>query len=454
MEPEREINRLSQPNSKSANRFSLRNPDNFIFVIILFALIERIIMFFFLGSGATNDSDDVAYIKSGIEFAKTGTITIWSTYPTATIMPGMPFVTGLFSKIFGEGEAYINSVRICWILMGCGTILFFYKCCCFFTKKWIAVIASASFLMLNWAWSDNTFLTEPPYLFFYMINFHYMLKMGEETSANRANAFGYALSFFAALMFRANILVMPVVCAVYLFAVKKKKASDYLYHLAILAITLVLFIVPWSVRNYKLFGEFIPITSGTANPMLLGTYQGSNAPKDDELDYEKNVYAVIREKYPEYYNADGTIKDDVIPEVVSTKIDKLKAEYRLKEWFKRDKFNLIWSYLVSKPVSVLNWVWFWIPSKTIYITLRTLSEINLAVCVLTIFVSVKTRKKAKQVIFLSILYLFNIYTLAFSFASERYAAMSVPLRYFIAAIGIEFLAEILAKRKEKKDVSI
>ena len=453
MKSERKHCRLSPPNSISANGFSLRNPDNFIFAIIFTALIERIIMFFFIGSGATNDSDDVAYIKSGIEFAKTGTITIWSTYPTATIMPGMPVITGLFSKIFGEGDAYINSVRICWILMGCGTILFFYKCCCFFTGKWIAVLASASFLMLNWAWSDNTFLTEPPYLFFYMINFNYMLKMGEEKDVNHANAFGYALSFFAALMFRANILVMPGVCTVYLLVVKKKKASAYLYHFAILAITLILFIVPWSVRNYKLFGEFIPITSGTANPMLLGTYQGSNAPKDEELDYETNVYAVIREKYPEYYNADGTIKDDVIPEVVSTKIDKLKAEYRLKEWFKRDKFNLIWSYLVSKPVSVLNWVWFWIPSKTIYITLRTLSEINLAVCVFTIFISVKTRKKAKLVIFLSILYLFNIYTLAFSFASERYAAMSVPLRYFIAAIGIEFFAEMLEKRKREKAIS-
>lgn len=66
------------------------DPDFLIKIIVFAAFIERIIMFFYLGSGAINNSDDIAYIQSGIEFARTGTITIWSIYPTAIIMPGMP----------------------------------------------------------------------------------------------------------------------------------------------------------------------------------------------------------------------------------------------------------------------------------------------------------------------------------------------------------------------------
>lgn len=433
-------------------RLSISEPDNFIYIVILAAFIERMIMFFFLGSGATNNSDDIAYIRSGIEFARTGTITVWSSYPTASIMPGMPVVTGIFARIFGAQDIYIyiDSVRICWILFGCGTVYVFYKCCCFFTRKWIAVFASCGFLLLNWAWSDNTFLTEPPYLFFWMLNFYFMLAMGKQPdgASMRTYAFGYALSFFAALMFRANILIMPFFCALYLY-LNGKKLSAYLFHFKVLLLTLLLFVVPWSIRNYRLFDEFIPLTSGSANPLLLGTYQGSAAPKDEELDYETNVYSVIREKYPEYFTADGQLKADVIPETVNGKIDKLKAEYRLREWFRRDWKNLVWSYLVSKPVSMLNWVWFWIPSKPVYLALRAVSILNLIACIITAAAALITGRKRTSVLFLSALYIFNIYTFAFSFASERYAAMSVPLRYFIAAIGIEILAELISEKRRK-----
>ena len=205
-------------------RFCLKNPDDFILIVVLATFIERIIMFLYLGSGAINDSDDIGYIQSGIEFARTGTITMWSSTPTAMVMPGMPFLTGIISKCFGEGNLYIDAVRIFWIIFGSATVYVFYKCCCFFTGKWIAVIDSCSFLLLNWAWSDNTVLTEPPYLFFYMLNFYFMLAMGEQPEGvNRKNAFDYALSLLAALMFRANILVMPAFCAFYLLVIKKKK---------------------------------------------------------------------------------------------------------------------------------------------------------------------------------------------------------------------------------------
>lgn len=98
-------------------RLSISEPDNFIYIVILAAFIERMIMFFFLGSGATNDSDDIAYIRSGIEFARTGTITVWSSYPTASIMPGMPVVTGIFARIFGAGAHDIYIYRFCAYLL-------------------------------------------------------------------------------------------------------------------------------------------------------------------------------------------------------------------------------------------------------------------------------------------------------------------------------------------------
>ena len=52
---------------------------------------------------------------------------------------------------------------------------------------------------------------------------------------------------------------------------------------------MLLCLIPWTYRNYKIFNHFIPLTYGTGNPLLLGTYQGSGYPTDEELDYVKNV---------------------------------------------------------------------------------------------------------------------------------------------------------------------
>ena len=407
-------------------------------------------MFFCLGSGALNDSDDIGYVSSGIVFAKTGVISIWTSNPTAMIMPGMPVLTGLFSRIFGEGNLYIDAVRCCWICFGCVTIYLFYRCCRFFAGKWASLLSSCCFLLLNWAWSDNTFLTEPPYLMFYMLNFLFMLKMGENRENERKGCIiGYALSFMGALMFRANILTMPFFAAFYLFVIKKRKLRDFIPHFACLAAALLMFVIPWSVRNYRLFNEFIPLTGGSANPLLLGTYQGKSAPSDEELDYDTNVTAVLRERYPEYFNEDGTIRDGVYPEIVSAHSDKIKAEYRFREWLRCDPAGLIHSYLVSKPACMLNWVWCWLPNMTIYYSLAAFSIANLAFCAFTLLVCFIRKKNRAELAFLTFMYVFNIYTFAFSFASERYAAMSVPLRYFIAAFGIDLILAFIGGKRRR-----
>lgn len=405
-------------------------------------------MFFIIGSGVLSNSDDVAYVQSGIVFANTGVISVWSDYPTAKIMPGMPVLCGLFSFIFGEGIAYINAMRFFMILLGCCSIYVFYLACCEIMPKWYAVFASLAFLLPNWAWSDNNILTEPPYLLFYLITVLYTFRMGNEKLPSRRSVFGYTVGFMLALMFRANILSMPIFTAVYLLLFKRLSPKSLFRPALVLATCLMLFIVPWSIRNYKLFGEFIPITNGAANPTLLGTYQGRTAPLDEELDYEANVYSVIREEYSEYYNEDGYIKDLAYGEFISDKIDRLKAEYRLREWFKSDPKGLIWSYLVSKPACMLNWVWEWLPSPTLYIVLHYISCINFACCILSCALSFSLKKHRRDVLFLSFIYWVNLYVFAFSFASERYSAMLMPFRYMLCAIGLQLTIDAFRSFKQ------
>ena len=426
--------------------------DRAIWLIVFLALAERMIMFFYIGSGELHNSDDVAYVQSGIVFAQTGVISIWNPMPTAKIMPAMPVVTGLLSMLFGEGDAYINSIRILWIALGCITPIVMYKACCIFLPRPYALFAAAAFLLPNWAWSDNSVLTETPYLLFYMLCFYGVLRLGEAEGDRRGLIF-FVLGFMAALMFRPNILIFLPFAAAYLLFVKKKKPGMLVRPALCLAAALLVFVVPWSIRNYRIFGEFIPITSGSANPTLLGTYQGESAPADESLDYESNVYSIVREEFPEWFDEKGGLKEGEGQEAVVERMERLKTGYRLRAWFERDPKGLLWTYLASKPACMLNWVWIWLPVPELYNALRLISQINLALCALTALYSLFSKKFRPMVLWLGTTYAINIYIIALSFASERYAAMFMPLRYILAAIGLYLAVDFIkARRKNSLDV--
>lgn len=433
---------------KEKNKFiRFLESDRAIWLIVLLALAERIIMFFYIGSGELHNSDDVAYVQSGIVFAQTGVISIWNPMPTAKIMPAMPVVTGLLSMLFGEGEAYINSIRILWIALGCITPIVMYKACCIFLPRPYALFAAAAFLLPNWAWSDNSVLTETPYLLFYMLCFYGVLRMGEAEEERRGLIL-FVLGFMAALMFRPNILIFLPFAAAYLLLVKKKRPAVLVRPALCLAAAMLVFVVPWSIRNYRIFGEFIPITSGSANPTMLGTYQGESAPADGSLDYESNVYSVVRSEFPEWFDDKGGLKEGEGQEAVIERMERLKTSYRLKVWFERDPVGLLWTYLASKPACMLNWVWIWLPAPRLYNALRLISQINLGICGLTALYSFFTKKLRPMVLWLGGTYILNIYIIALSFASERYAAMFVPLRYILAAIGLYLAVEFVRTRRK------
>lgn len=428
---------------------SFLESDKAIWFIVIFALIERIIMFFYIGSGELHNSDDVAYVQSGIVFAQTGVISVWSPLPTAKIMPAMPVVTGLLSMLFGEGEAYINSIRILWIILGCITPYVMYKCCRIFLPAPYALFASAAFLLPNWAWSDNAVLTETPYLLFYMLCFYGVLRLGEDKGEQDRCAIAlFVLGFMAALMFRPNILIFLPFAAAYLLLVKKKRLRQLVGPALCLTVAMLIFVIPWSIRNYRLFGEFIPITSGSSNPTLLGTYQGESAPADESLDYESNVYSIVMNEFPEYFNEQGNLLDIEGSEKVTDRMERLKLRYRLSVWFDRDPLGLVWTYLVSKPACMLNWVWIWLPAPGLYRALELFSMINLALCALTALYSLISGKMRPMVLWLGFSYALNIYAIAMSFASERYAAMFMPLRYMIVAIGLYLAVEFIKGKKK------
>ena len=435
-------------------------PEVLIWVLLLLLLAERLWLFRELGVEYMSHSDDDAYIESGLFFARTGVISMWVPYPSAMIMPAMPVVIGLFSKLFGSGPALKLALKLLWILLGVATAGLCYRAVSLRASKWAGLLSAALFLTPNMAWMNHVLLTETPYLFFFTLCVYETLRM-ERSGKKRCFAI-YLLSFLAALMFRSNAVTLPLFTGAYLL-LRRQDRRLLLRRALVLLTALLLFVVPWSIRNYRQFGAFAPLSYGAGNPLLLGTYQGEGFPADQELDYVANVDAVMAERYAAYYKAEpepwpeergddilvrydpeGKVKEPRHAQYLSLQADGIKARYRLREWWANNPVSLLKSYLLIKPRWMLNWSWAWEEMMGVpYQTLHRLSQLNFLFCILTVVLSLARKRYRPEVLFLTGLYFALVYIHALAFVSDRYASTLIGLRYLLAGYGASLLLELI-----------
>ncbi len=440
-------------------------PDKLLFLLLLLLLAERFYVFRELGWDYMNHGDDNAYIEAGYYFAKTGVISIWGPYPTAMIMPGMPVLIGLLSFLFHDYTSLQAALKLIWILMGVLTALAAYKSVSVFASKWAALYTAAHFLIPNMAWMNHLILTETPYFLLFTLSVYYTLQMGK---SDRIRYFiAYLLTYMAALMFRANIIYLPLFTAGYLLLRKRNKIMLFRRGTALCG-TLLLFVIPWTVRNYQLFDAFIPLTYGAGEPLLLGTYEGENYPEDEELNYTDHVTSVMRETYADYYKSepesrnaeygtyeykydpDGIVKELHQAQYLYHQECRLKALYRLKIWWQQDPFSLLKSYLEIKPHLMFNWVWAWecvlgVP----YSVLHRLSQLNCIFCAATVILSLILKKYRKEILFLTVFFLFSVYIYSLAYVTDRYQSALLPLRYILVGFGFDLII-FLMKTAVKK----
>lgn len=429
--------------NESVNKFiNFIQRHKWIVLVCVALFLERVCAAYFLGFSYNINSDDLSYVKSGIEFANTGRITMHGVL-SAQIMPGMPVLIGFFSLFFGEGQALWVALKIAWAFMGAATAVYIYKSVLLFAPKVFAVIAVLPLFLINYVWMDNLILTETPFMLFLSMLIYATLMMGK----TRENKYFWlcVVTYMLALMFKANIAVYPLFAMIYLLVVKYGFVK--LIKQGIILGTIILcFIIPWSIRNYIHYDAFVPLTWGSGNPLLLGTYQGIGYPSDEELDYKTNVDDVVKEEYKQYYDLNGEIKEDYLAKYVALEADGIKARYRMAEWFARNPKSMIYSYLVSKPLYMLNGVFYWNEIFNIPVTgLFALKKINCLLCLLLIPLCFLLKKNRAEVLYLAGTYAGNIFLYAIYFALDRYSETLMPFRYIGVGISLYFIVLFVEK---------
>ena len=280
------------------------------------------------------------------------------------------------------------------------------------------------------------------------------------------------------LMIRGNMLSFPLFLFGYLLIVKYdwKKLLKYA---VILLCVLLAFMIPWSIRNYIHYDAFIPLSYGSGNPTLLGTYQGINFPPDDDLtaynedytlidtvkprneddlpkygdlDYATNVDAVAREKFAKYYGDDGK----VLPQYenyVAMETDGIRASYRIKQWAKTDLLNMLYSYLYVKPNYMINSTFYWRGDFGAG-WIRDIPRYENLLCLLVCLLAMIKKRKFWHWYFLMVVYLGNVMVYSMGFAFERYNTSVIVPKYVAMGIGLGLLAEIFAKYFRKNSAVV
>ena len=213
----------------------------------------------------------------------------------------------------------------------------------------------------------------------------------------------------------------------------------------VLAGIVLCFVIPWSIRNYVQFRAFVPLTYGAGNPTLLGTYQGEGFPSDDILDYETNVERVAEEKYADYYDDAGK----VLPQYqryVSLQKDEIKAAYRQQVWWDTDYKKMLYSYGVIKPQTMIESVFYW---DTVFDqpieTLQQIQRVDLYLCIASLVAALVLKRHRKPMLFITAVYLGNIYIYSMTYAFSRYNASLMSMRFILLGIGAGLLVLLLKR---------
>lgn len=421
--------------------------ENWLIVLIIsISSILHILTLCELGFNYTLNSDDASYIQSGITFYETGAITMHGAV-SAQIMPGMTFLIAFFCLLFGTGQALVGALKIFWIIMGITTIVMVYKSIKLFTKPIFAALPCLFFLAIDYIWMDNIILTETPYILLFTLLIYHTFKLG--ISPNKKDYIFILIYYIISVFIRPNIGTYP--CFLIIYLLLKKYDFKLLIRQTMLAgILLILCLTPWTIRNYKLFDKFIPLTYGMGNPLLLGTYQGYNYPLDEELDYKKNVDEKLSEEMKHHMSND--YKEDCKTKYYLLEYDGMKAKYRMQEWWKKDKLSMLKSYLLYKPYVLFYNSFYW---DTV---LGISGRIPLVIRVIEIFLFVFSsiiilidKKNFEEWLFLILVLLSQIALYAYSFAFSRYAISMFFIRYIIIGIGIEILYKRIKERRNRHE---
>ncbi|MDI7743623.1 glycosyltransferase family 39 protein [Lysinibacillus fusiformis] len=412
--------------------FYKKNPQKIIWIILFIGLGIRIATLVSYGFTLTIDSDDQGYIRSAKNLLETGKITyhLGETIPTVHIMPGQPLLLAAVFLIFGSGDIGICAAKILWSLMGTMCIYFVYLIGSYISNVYTGLL-SAVFLavFIPQVLTDNLLLTETPFFLSLLGMVYFSIRLANE---HRTPHFYLLMTFYLmGLIFKANIALFPFVLLVYL--ILKKYPLKLAINQFVIAFSLLLIVLgPWWIRNYIHYDEFIPLTGGAGNPLLLGTYQGWGYLYGDD-------YQTVLEKVDAQNPANNFERMKLQEEV---------AKERVRSWWDEHRDTFFESYITMKTKAQWEEQFYWI--EIFHFSTDFVNKVHLIIvyaALASLFIIPFLRDKWKEYIFLVGLIVYNTAVNDVFFAYDRYNQPFMFILFILISTAIVVITQKLFRSR-------
>ena len=259
-----------------------------------------------------NAPDSEGYIKLAVNISEHGMFSLDGKNPSDHRAPLFPAIIALNHKIFGPSFEHYTLITNA-LLDSCSTLLTYALTLTLSNNPFTAACAAAIYTIHPELLGSNIFiLSETPSVFFLLLSF-FLLVLAIKKEKKILFILS-AICMTAEALCRPAILLFPFfVIFVIPFARKKK---ILITGTILFLIFFMLTLSPWTIRNYKQFGKFIPVSSNFGESLWAGSMQNWNGKYNPEImQIRSNAGHKVNYKGKGYYLVDNYLKKEAMQRI-------------------------------------------------------------------------------------------------------------------------------------------
>ncbi len=241
-----------------------------------------------------------------------------------------PLTPAFFALIYFFFGHSISAVRIAQAFVGAFTCFIIYLLGReIFTRKVGLIAAAVAAIYPSFLVYTGELFTETILVFTLALSLYFLLK---KKGSKYLNSFISGIFFGAAVLGRPSILLLPILIFFILAVFKREDLKEMLKRAAILILTMLIIICPWTLRNYRVHKDFV-LVSTDCGYMAISSYF-----------YSEKGFGFSNDKLADEL-AEGAKSE--------TKIDKILTNYTMRRLAEDPG-----KFIKLLPLKLL---WFWEP---------------------------------------------------------------------------------------------